>query len=125
MARSPAPGATTPAPNGDWTIQTADRVERVVTGIRDRTTVPLTTLARALVYGPGRPDRRRLRRPGEPQAPRHRGRAVVDQRPARRPAHAHHRGGELSGLRRRDHGPRADGHVPGPSGPLRRRVPDP
>jgi|SRR5437660_9422847 len=51
MARSPAPGATTPAPTGDWTIQTADRLERVVTGIRDRTTVPLTTLARALVYG--------------------------------------------------------------------------
>ena len=35
----------------DWTVQAADTVERVVVGIRDKTTVPLTTVARALVYG--------------------------------------------------------------------------
>lgn len=36
----------------DWTVTTADTVERVVGSIRDKTTVPLTTVARALVYGP-------------------------------------------------------------------------
>ena len=35
----------------DWTVQVADRVESVVIGVRDKTTVPLTTVARALVYG--------------------------------------------------------------------------
>ena len=43
----------------------------------------------------------------------HRGRAVVHLRPARRPAHAHHRGRELPRLPRGDHGPRADGPLPG------------
>lgn len=36
---------------GDWTVQAADTIERVVVGIRDKTSVPLTTVARALVYG--------------------------------------------------------------------------
>ena len=44
---------------------------------------------------------------------RHRGRAVVHERPARRPAHAHDRGRELPRLPRRDHGPRADGQASG------------
>lgn len=35
----------------DWTVQAADTVERVVGAVRDRTTVPLTTAARAVVYG--------------------------------------------------------------------------
>lgn len=44
--------ASRPASGGtDWTVQAADTIERVVGGIRDKTTVPLTTLARALVYG--------------------------------------------------------------------------
>ena len=40
-----------PATTSDWTVQAADTVERVVTGIRDKTTVPLTTVARAIVFG--------------------------------------------------------------------------
>lgn len=36
---------------GDWTVQAADTIERVVVGLRDKTAVPLTTVARALVYG--------------------------------------------------------------------------
>ncbi|MDQ3757228.1 MAG: hypothetical protein M3394_05210 [Actinomycetota bacterium] len=35
----------------DWTVQAADTVEKVVGAVRDKTTVPLTTIARALVYG--------------------------------------------------------------------------
>lgn len=35
----------------DWTVSAADTVERVVGAVRDKTTVPLTTLARALVFG--------------------------------------------------------------------------
>lgn len=35
----------------DWTVQAADTVERVVGSVRDKTTVPLTTIARALVFG--------------------------------------------------------------------------
>lgn len=35
----------------DWTVRAADGIERVVTAIRDKTTFPLTTLARGLVYG--------------------------------------------------------------------------
>ncbi|MGH9178852.1 MAG: hypothetical protein ACRD0N_09905 [Acidimicrobiales bacterium] len=49
----PQPGeASGPAvPGDDWTAQAADTIERVVVGIRDKTAVPLTTIARALVYG--------------------------------------------------------------------------
>lgn len=39
------------AAGSDWTAQAADTIERVVVGIRGKTTVPLTTVARALVYG--------------------------------------------------------------------------
>jgi Flp pilus assembly protein protease CpaA len=35
----------------DWPAQAADRVVSVVDTIRDKTTVPLTTVARGLVYG--------------------------------------------------------------------------
>ena len=44
--RSPAPST-----GADWTAQAADTVERVVGTVRDKTAVPLTTVARALVYG--------------------------------------------------------------------------
>ena len=43
------PGAATG--DSDWTVQAADTVERVVGSIRDKTSVPLVTVARALVYG--------------------------------------------------------------------------
>ena len=43
MAQSPA--------GQDWTVQAVDRVESVVTTIRDKTVVPVTTVARAMVYG--------------------------------------------------------------------------
>ncbi|HET7487925.1 MAG TPA: hypothetical protein VFJ85_08350 [Acidimicrobiales bacterium] len=36
---------------GDWTVQAADTIERVVGTIRDNTAVRLTTVARGLVYG--------------------------------------------------------------------------
>lgn len=35
----------------DWTVQAADTIERVVGGVRDKTAVPLTTVARAVVFG--------------------------------------------------------------------------
>jgi hypothetical protein len=38
-------------PSSDWTVQAADTIESVVGGIRDKTTIPITTVARALVYG--------------------------------------------------------------------------
>ncbi|MEO6121639.1 MAG: hypothetical protein ABIW46_01455 [Acidimicrobiales bacterium] len=36
---------------GDWTVQAADAVERVVGAVRDKTVVPLSTAARAVVFG--------------------------------------------------------------------------
>src|SRR5687767_5337499 len=38
-------------PEQDWTVQAADTVERVVGTVRDKTTVPITTVARVLVFG--------------------------------------------------------------------------
>ena len=35
----------------DWSVQAADSIERVVGAIRDKTSGPLTTVARALVFG--------------------------------------------------------------------------
>ncbi len=35
----------------DWPVQATDTVERLVGSIRAKTTVPLTTVARAIVYG--------------------------------------------------------------------------
>lgn len=45
--------ASSRAANGrsDWTVGAADTIERVVGEIRDKTAVPLTTVARALVFG--------------------------------------------------------------------------
>ena len=47
----PPRATAVPATAEDWTTQAADTIERVVGSIRDRTTVPLTTIARAVVYG--------------------------------------------------------------------------
>jgi hypothetical protein len=35
----------------DWAAQTADAIERVITGIRDKTTGPVEKVARVVVYG--------------------------------------------------------------------------
>jgi hypothetical protein len=43
--------AQPPPPGPDWTVQAADRIEAAVAMVRDRTTLPLTTAARALVFG--------------------------------------------------------------------------
>ena len=44
--------ASRPAVGGsDWTTQAADTIERVVVGIRDKTSVPLTTVVRVIVFG--------------------------------------------------------------------------
>ncbi len=40
-------GATGP----DWAGQAADAVERLVGSVRDKTSIPLTTVARGLVFG--------------------------------------------------------------------------
>lgn len=47
MAQPPVPSSS----GDDWATQGADTVERLVGGIRGKTTVPLTTAARALVFG--------------------------------------------------------------------------
>lgn len=40
------------APGGrDWTVQAADAIESAVGAVRDKTAVPLTTVARVVVYG--------------------------------------------------------------------------
>src|SRR5688500_851271 len=44
-------GAQRVSGSPDWTVQAADTIDRVVGSIRDKTAVPLTTVARALVYG--------------------------------------------------------------------------
>ena len=46
---TPTPTAGTTSP--DWTVQVADTIESVVGSVRDKTAVPLETVARALVYG--------------------------------------------------------------------------
>ena len=53
VLRDPAapPGAPSQRGGDDWTKSVADAIESVVSKLRDRTTVPLTTLARALVFG--------------------------------------------------------------------------
>jgi hypothetical protein len=48
MTSPASPPATTSA---DWTVQVADTIESVVGSVRDKTAVPLETVARALVYG--------------------------------------------------------------------------
>ncbi|HEX7166505.1 MAG TPA: hypothetical protein VF230_05955 [Acidimicrobiales bacterium] len=46
-----ASGSPSPVAPGDWTTQVADTIESVVGSIRDKTTVPIETVARGLVYG--------------------------------------------------------------------------
>src|SRR5688500_13107107 len=50
-----SPGGTSGSAVGttsaDWTVQVADTIESVVGSVRDKTAVPLETVARALVYG--------------------------------------------------------------------------
>jgi hypothetical protein len=49
---SPVSSSNAPATaSSDWTVQAADTIESVVGSIRDKTAVPLETVARALVYG--------------------------------------------------------------------------
>ena len=48
MAQS---GRQVAARDDDWTVQAADRIEGLVASIHNKTTVPLTTAARAVVYG--------------------------------------------------------------------------
>ena len=43
--------STTPGPGEDWADQAADTVVRVVDAVREKTTGPVLTAARAIVYG--------------------------------------------------------------------------
>jgi len=43
----PKPG--TPRP--DWTVEVTNRIESLVAAVRDRTTTPVTKVARAVVFG--------------------------------------------------------------------------
>jgi hypothetical protein len=40
-----------PKAGSDWTTEAADRIESVVTAVRDKTTVPVQKAARIVVYG--------------------------------------------------------------------------
>jgi hypothetical protein len=51
MASSIEPAVRAVDTGDDWAVQAADTVDRVVTSIADKTAGPLTTVARALVYG--------------------------------------------------------------------------
>lgn len=51
MATPATPTPTTGTTSPDWTVQVADTIESVVGSVRDKTAVPLETIARALVYG--------------------------------------------------------------------------
>ena len=48
-ARVPSPPAT--SDDTDWTVQTADTIDRVVTTIRSKTSEPLVGVARWVVFG--------------------------------------------------------------------------
>ena len=43
------PGGAPPA--NDWTLEVTERIESVVGTVRDKTTVPITKVARAVVFG--------------------------------------------------------------------------
>jgi hypothetical protein len=45
------PKLTTEVRTSDWPVQAADTIERVVGGVRDKTTGPAITIARWVVYG--------------------------------------------------------------------------
>lgn len=49
-SRPTAPGPAATA-SDDWTVQVADTIESAVGSVRNKTAVPLETVARALVYG--------------------------------------------------------------------------
>ncbi|HKY68028.1 MAG TPA: phage holin family protein [Acidimicrobiales bacterium] len=56
MANATTPGRPSilpgpPTPDHDWPAQAADTIERVVGNVRDKTTGPAITAARAVVYG--------------------------------------------------------------------------
>jgi hypothetical protein len=38
-------------PGGDWTVEVVHRIDTVVGTVRDKTTVPITKVARIVVYG--------------------------------------------------------------------------
>jgi hypothetical protein len=40
-----------PAPSRDWTVEVTDRVGSIVETVRDKTTIPITKIARAVVFG--------------------------------------------------------------------------
>lgn len=44
-------GSPPPEPGRDWTAEAADRIEAVVTAVREKTTVPVQKIAAAVVYG--------------------------------------------------------------------------
>jgi hypothetical protein len=46
-----APETSPATTGGDWTVQVADTIESVVGSVRNKTAVPLETVARGLVYG--------------------------------------------------------------------------
>jgi len=48
---SSSPSSPSPAGDGDWADQAADTVVRVVDTVREKTTGPVLTTARAIVYG--------------------------------------------------------------------------
>ena len=48
---SPRRDLAQPVDTSDWPVQAADTIERVVGSVRDKTTGPALTVARAVVYG--------------------------------------------------------------------------
>ena len=49
---APAAPSSSPSPSpADWTVQVADTIVGVVGSVRDKTALPLETIARAVVYG--------------------------------------------------------------------------
>lgn len=49
-APTSSPGVSGP-PRPDWTVTVADRIESVVETVRDKTTIPITRVARGIVFG--------------------------------------------------------------------------
>lgn len=49
--RRPMTSGPTARDDGDWAIQAADTIERLVGKVRAKTSIPLVTVARALVFG--------------------------------------------------------------------------
>ena len=47
----PTSGPPSKGADHDWTYAITDRIESVVTSVKDKTTVPATLVARILVYG--------------------------------------------------------------------------